>query len=397
MYKIQTLNSISPVYRSILSDAEYEVGAEIQHPDAILVRSADMHSYAPEENLLCVARAGAGVNNLPLDAFAQAGVVAFNSPGANANAVKELVLAGLLLASRKISEGIEWCRGLTEGETTIEKQVEAGKKQFIGPELSGKTLGVIGLGAIGVQVANTGVALGMNVLGYDPFISIEHAWKLSRSVVHSDALDELLAKSDYVSVHVPLMDSTRDLINEAAIARMKPEAALLNFARDGLVNLDAVKAALEAEKLRVYVTDFPSKALIGAKNVLLTPHLGASTPESEDNCVRMVAQQVNDYIKYGSIVNSVNYPNCKLERLSVPRIALLHQNVPNVIGSITKVLSEEALNIENMINVSRGSYAYTVVDVGHAPSDRLVEKLGSLDTMYRARLLLPAAAAGGAR
>ena len=389
MYTIKTMNSISPVYQDILKADNYSVSPEAEHPDAILVRSADMHSYPVEENLLCVARAGAGVNNLPLDALAQAGVVAFNSLGANANAVKELVLAGLLLASRRIAEGIEWCRGLTEGETTIEKQVEAGKKQFAGPELAGKTLGVIGLGAIGVQVANTGVALGMDVLGYDPFISIEHAWKLSRAVQHSTTLDEVLEKSDYVTVHVPLMDSTRDLINAAAIAKMKPEAALLNFARDGLVNIDAVKAALEANALRVYVTDFPCKALIGAKNVLLTPHLGASTPESEDNCVRMVAQQVHDYIEYGSIVNSVNYPNCKLGRLSVPRIALLHQNVPNVIGSITKVLSEEALNIENMINVSRGGYAYTVVDVGRAPSEKLVAKLNKLDTMYRARLLMP--------
>ena len=389
MYNIKTMNSISPVYQDVLKAEQYCVGPEVERPDAILVRSADMHSYPLEENLLCVARAGAGVNNLPLDALAQAGVVAFNSPGANANAVKELVLAGLLLASRKIAEGIEWCRALSEGETSIEKQVEAGKKQFTGPELAGKTLGVIGLGAIGVQVANTGVALGMDVLGYDPFISIEHAWKLSRAVQHSTTLDEVLEKSDYVTVHVPLMDSTRDLINAAALAKMKPTAALLNFARDGLVNTDAVKTALEADALRVYVTDFPCKALIGAKNVLLTPHLGASTPESEDNCVRMVAQQVHDYIEYGSIVNSVNYPNCKLGRLSVPRIALLHQNVPNVIGSITKVLSEEALNIENMINVSRGGYAYTVVDVGHAPSDRLVAKLGTLDTMYRVRLLTP--------
>lgn len=389
MYNIQTLNSISPVYKDILRPEDYAVGAEVAHPDAILVRSADMHGYAPEENLLCVARAGAGVNNLPLDEFAKAGIVAFNSPGANANAVKELVLAGMLLASRKIAEGIEWCRGLTDGEVSIEKQVEAGKKQFIGPELAGKTLGVVGLGAIGVQVANAAVALGMDVLGYDPFISIEHAWKLSRAVEHSAELDELLERSDYVTVHVPLMDSTRDLIDAAAIAKMKPSAALLNFARDGLVNLDAVKAALDDEKLRVYVTDFPCAALIGQRGAILTPHLGASTPESEDNCVRMAAQQVNDYIRYGSIVNSVNFPNCKLGRLTVPRIALLHQNVPNVIGSITKVLSEEALNIENMINVSRGGYAYTVVDVGHAPSQHLVEKLSRLDTMYRARLLMP--------
>ena len=389
MYDIKTLNSISPIYQSILKEKEYNVGPEIENPQAILVRSADMHSYEIGKELLCVARAGAGVNNLPLDKMARAGVVAFNAPGANANAVKELVLAGLLLSSRKIAEGIEWCRSLTDGEVSIEKQVEAGKSQFIGPELNGKTLGVIGLGAIGVQVANCGVALGMKVLGYDPFISIDHAWKLSRAVEHSTELDELLEKSDYITVHVPLMDSTRDLINAAALAKMKPSAALLNFARDGLVNIEAVKAALENEKLRVYVTDFPCKALIGAKNVLLMPHLGASTPESEDNCVVMAAQQVNDYIKYGSIMNSVNFPNCKLGRLSVPRICMLHQNVPNVISSITMVLSEEALNIENMINVSRNGYAYTVVDVGHAPSQRLIDKLSQLDTMYRARLLMP--------
>lgn len=389
MYNIKTLNSISPIYQHVLSSMEYNVSADAENPQGILVRSANMHSYEINDELLCVARAGAGVNNLPLDRLAQAGVVAFNTPGANSNAVKELVLAGLLLSSRKITDGIAWCKTLTEGETSIEKQVEAGKSQFIGPELSGKTLGVIGLGAIGVQVANTGVALGMNVLGYDPYISIEHAWKLSRAVEHCTELSDIFEQADYITVHVPLMDSTRDLINAAAIAQMKKDAALLNFSRDGLVNIPAVKEALENDQLRVYVTDFPCKELIGAKNVILMPHLGASTPESEDNCVRMAAQQVNNYIKYGSIVNSVNYPNCKLGKLSVPRICLLHQNVPNVIGSITKVLSEEALNIENMINVSRGGYAYTVVDVGHAPSERLIGKLAGLDTMYRARLLMP--------
>ena len=389
MYQIKTLNAISPVYQTILDEELYSVSAEAENPDAIMVRSADMHDYPIEDSLLCVARAGAGVNNLPLDKLAERGVVAFNSPGANANAVKELVVAGLLLASRKIAEGIEWCRTLQDGETTVEKQVEAGKKQFIGPELAGKTLGVIGLGAIGVQVANIGSALGMDVLGYDPFISVEHAWKLSRAIQHSTSLDEVLEKSDYITVHVPLMDSTRDLISAANIGKLKPTAAILNFARDGLVNIEAVKKALAEKKLRIYVTDFPSRELIGVENVLLTPHLGASTPESEDNCVRMAAQQINDYLRNGSIVNSVNYPNCRLGRVAIPRIALLHQNVPNVIGSITKVLSEEALNIENMINVSRGGYAYTVVDVGHAPSERLVAKLGALDTMYRARLLMP--------
>ena len=389
MYNIKTLNSISPVYRNILKEDEYTVAPDAENPQAILVRSADMHSYAFNDELLCVARAGAGVNNLPLDKMAESGIVAFNAPGANANAVKELVVAGLLLASRKISDGIAWCQTLTEGETTVEKQVEAGKGKFIGPELAGKTLGVIGLGAIGVQVANIGVNLGMNVLGYDPYISIDHAWMLSRAVEHATTLDEIFEKSDYITLHVPLMDSTRDIINAISLAKMKPRAALLNFARDGLVNHEDVKAALERETLRVYVTDFPSKDMIGVKNAILTPHLGASTPESEDNCVRMAAQQIDAYIKNGSIENSVNFPNCRLGKLTIPRIAMLHKNVPNVISSITMVLSEEALNIENMVNVSRGSYAYTVVDVGCAPSQRLIDKLGQLDTMFRARLLMP--------
>lgn len=389
VYTIQTLNEISPVYEGILKKDRFAVSADAENPDGIMVRSADMHGYAVQENLLCVARAGAGVNNIPLDDMAKKGVVVFNAPGANSNAVKELVLAGMLLASRKIVDGVEWLKTLEEGEVSIEKQVESGKSRFAGPELSGKVLGVIGLGAIGVQVANIGISLGMEVLGYDPYISVEHAWKLSRAVEHSADIDEILEKADYITVHVPLMDSTRDLINAAAIAKMKPNAALLNFARAGLVNNEAVLNALSEGKLRIYVTDFPSADLIGAEGVLLLPHLGASTPESEDNCVRMAAQQIHNYICNGAIENSVNFPNCKLGRVTIPRIAMLHQNVPNVISAITKVLSEEALNIENMINVSRNGYAYTVVDVCHAPSERLMQKLAALDTMYRVRLLTP--------
>ena len=389
MYNIQKLNSISPVYHGILPDTEYNVAYEMDNPDAIMVRSAGMHDMAIQENLLCVGRAGAGVNNIPLDKMAEHGVVVFNSPGANANAVKELVLAGLLLASRKIAEGIEWCKGLTPGEQTIEKQVEAGKKQFVGPELAGKTLGVIGLGAIGMQVANAGVALGMDVLGYDPYISVDNAWRLSRSVAHALSLDEVIEKSDYITLHVPLTDGNRGMIDAGAISRMKNTAALLNFARGPLVNVDDVKEALEQGQLRVYVTDFPEAALIGVRNVVLTPHLGASTPESEDNCVRMVARQINDYIKYGSIVNSVNYPNCALEKQTMPRISILHKNVPNVLGAITQVISGERLNIENMVNQSRGAYAYTVLDVDEKPSAQLRTKLLALDTVFRARLLMP--------
>mgnify|MGYP002626275132 CR=1 FL=1 len=389
MYNIKKLNSISPVYHGILPNTDYTVSSDVENPDAIIVRSASMHDMPINENLLCVGRAGAGVNNIPLDKMAEQGVVVFNSPGANANAVKELVLAGLLLASRKIAEGIEWCKGLRDGEQTVEKQVEAGKKQFIGPEIAGKTLGVIGLGAIGLQVANAGVALGMDVLGYDPYISVDNAWRLSRAVRHAMSLDEVIEKSDYITLHVPLMDSNRNMIDAGAISRMKNTAALLNFARGGLVSIPDVKEALEAGQLRCYVTDFPEEALIGAKNVILTPHLGASTPESEDNCVRMVAKQMNDYIKYGSIVNSVNFPNCVLGKPTMPRVSILHKNVPNVIGAITQLISGEGLNIENMVNQSRGAYAYTVLDVDAKPSTLLRTKLLELDTVYRARLLMP--------
>ena len=389
MYNIKKINAISPVYHGILNSTEYNVAGEVDNPDAILVRSANLHEMDIGDRLLCVARAGAGVNNIPLDRMAEHGVVVFNSPGANANAVKELVLAGLLLASRKISDGIEWCKTLEDGETTVEKQVESGKTRFIGPEIAGKTLGVIGLGAIGVLVANAGVALGMNVMGYDPYISVDHAWKLSQSVSHAMNIDEVIEKSDYITLHVPLMDSNRNMIDAGALSRMKSSAALLNFSRGGLVNIDDVKAALDAGSLRCYVTDFPEAKLIGQRNAILTPHLGASTPESEDNCVRMVARQVNDYIKYGSIVNACNFPNCPLGRPTMPRIAILHQNVPNVIGSITQAMSAERLNIENMVNQSRGAYAYTVLDVGTMPSEALLDSLRALDTVYRVRLLTP--------
>ena len=388
MIQIQTLNAISPVYRDSLPEGEYDVRADAEHPQALLVRSANLHEMSVGDELLCIGRAGAGVNNIPLDKMAEKGVVVFNSPGANANAVKELVVAGLLLASRRITDGVEWCKTLA-AEPDMEKLVEKNKSRFAGPELSGKTLGVIGLGAIGVLVANMGVALGMDVLGYDPYISVDHAWKLSRAVRHSTDFTEVLEKSDYLTLHVPLMDSTRNTIDEAALRRMKPTAALLNFARGPLVDAAAVRAALDEGRLRTYVSDFPSPELIGAKNVVVTPHLGASTPESEDNCVRMVARQIDDYLKNGSIVNSCNYPNCPMGRCVVPRITVLHQNVPNVIGAITQRLSSEGLNIENMVNQSRGALAYTVVDVSARPSEALIESLRGLETSYRVRLLMP--------
>ena len=389
MYKVKTLNAISPVYETVLNMEDYAFDAYAENPDAIMVRSANMHEMDIPESVQCVARAGAGVNNIPLDKLAERGVVVFNSPGANANAVKELVITGMLLASRKVVDGVEWCKTLSGKGAEVEKLVEKGKSQFVGPELQGKTLGVVGLGAIGVLVANAGVALGMDVLGYDPYISVEHAWKLSRAVRHSDSLDEVLRTGDYLTVHVPLIDATRGMIGAQALSKMKPSAALLNFARGGLVDARAAMDALKSGLLRAYVTDFPSDELIGAPGVLCIPHLGASTPESEDNCVRMVSRQVDDYLRWGSIVHSVNYPDCPLGRCTEPRIVMLHKNVPNVIGSVTQLIAGEGHNIDNMINVSRGAYAYTVVDVGHAPSERLVEKLAALDTMYRARLITP--------
>lgn len=389
MYSVKTLNAISPVYETVLNMNEYSFDAYSERPDAIMLRSANMHEMEIPESVMCVARAGAGVNNIPLDKLAERGVVVFNSPGANANAVKELAITAMLLASRKVVPGVEWVKTLKGQGEQVEKLVEKGKSQFIGPELMGKTLGVIGLGAIGVQVANAGVGLGMNVLGYDPYISVDHAWRLSRSVQHSVQLEEVLTNSDYITLHVPLMDATRGMFNAQALAKMKPSAALINLSRGGLVDTQAVLDALSTGLLRAYVTDFPEERLIGAEGVICIPHLGASTPESEDNCVRMVARQLDDYLRWGSIVNSVNYPDCPLGKCTEPRIAMLHKNVPNVIGTVTQLIAEEALNIDNMINKSRGAYACTVVELDEMPSPALIEKLGKLETTYRVRLILP--------
>ena len=386
MYKIRNLNPISPVYRDILAGDKYLVGAEVEKPDAIIVRSADMHEMDIEDQLLCVGRAGVGDNNIPLDKMAQKGVVVFNSPGANANAVKELVIAALLMASRRVSEGIAWAKE-NANDPDLSKLVEKSKKQFVGPEISGKTLGVIGLGAIGVMVANTGYALGMKVLGYDPYISVEHAWSLSRAVQHSTDLSEVLRQSDYISLHVPLTEGTRSMMDESALAQMKQGAALINYARDALVDTQAVKEALESGALRAYVSDFPVPALMGVKNTVFTPHLGASTPESEDNCVRLIAGQLRDYLNVGTIRNSVNYPNCTLTPVTMPRLTVLHKNVPNVIGTVTGLVASANINIENMVNQSRGEYAYTVLDLAGVPDKALLARMEELDAIYKVRLI----------
>ncbi len=386
MYKILTMNTISPIYKEILPAEEYEVSPTVENPDAILVRSADLHEFALPQSVKCVARAGAGVNNIPLDAFGEKGVVVFNTPGANANAVKELVLAGMLLASRDIVGGIAWCQSL-KGEEGVAKLVEKGKNKFVGPEIMGKTLGVIGLGEIGALVANAGNSLGMKALGFDPYISVAHAWMLSRSIGRAKSQDDLLAASDYVTVHVPLMDATRGMINEEFLAKMKPGAALLNFARGELADNDAVKAALRSGHLRAYVTDFPNEALLGVKGVIAIPHLGASTPESEDNCVVMACRQIDMYLKNGAIRNSVNYPACDLGAADGQRVAVLHANVPNMVGQITSAIAHDNINIDNMTNSSKGKFAYTVLHLDDVAPEDVIQSLSKVQGVYGVRVL----------
>ena len=389
MTNIKLLNSISPVWREVIRDREYLLSADAESPEAIIVRSAEMSDYALESGVLAVARAGVGVNNIPLDKYAEKGVVVFNSPGANANAVKELVIAALLLASRDILGGANWSQGLKGEGENVEKLVEKGKKAFVGPEIAGKTLGVIGLGAVGLLVANAGVALGMDVLGYDPYISVDSAWKLSRAVRHAMSEDEIIEKADYITVHMPLNDETRGSLNCRLFSRMKDGAALLNFSRGELAVYDDVIRALETGKLRRYVCDFPTEKLLGVKNVVCLPHIGASTPESEDNCVRMVALQLDAYLKTGVISHSVNFPDADPGRLITPRIAVLHQNVPNVVSSITTHISSHNINISNMLNKSRGKYAYTCLDLDEVPQEAVVGKIRALNTVYRVRVLHP--------
>ena len=386
MYKILTMNTISPIYKEFLPAEEYEVSPTVENPDAILVRSADLHEFALPQSVKCVARAGAGVNNIPLDAFGEKGVVVFNTPGANANAVKELVLAGMLLASRDIVGGIAWCQSL-KGEEGVAKLVEKGKNKFVGPEIMGKTLGVIGLGEIGALVANAGNSLGMKALGFDPYISVAHAWMLSRSIGRAKSQDDLLAASDYVTVHVPLMDATRGMINEEFLAKMKPGAALLNFARGELADNDAVKAALRSGHLRAYVTDFPNEALLGVKGVIAIPHLGASTPESEDNCVVMACRQIDMYLKNGAVRNSVNYPACDLGAADGQRVAVLHANVPNMVGQITSAIAHDNINIDNMTNSSKGKFAYTVLHLDDVAPEDVIQSLSKVQGVYGVRVL----------
>jgi D-3-phosphoglycerate dehydrogenase len=386
MYKIQTLNAISDIIHTQLSADKYTVNKDEPVPDAILVRSAAMHDMEFNKELLAIGRAGAGVNNIPLDKCSKEGIVVFNTPGANANAVAELVICGLMLSGRNIAGGIEWAKTLKGKGDEVGKLVEKGKSQFVGPELRGKTLGVIGLGAIGAIVANAASrGLGMNVIGYDPFISVESAWSLSTTVHRAASADDVIAQADFITFHIPLNDKTRGTINAEMIAKMKDGAHILNFSRGELADADAVKAALASGKLSSYVTDFPSDTMIGVDKVVCIPHLGASTPESEENCARMAAAEIRDYLELGSIHNSVNYPEVQLGEPEAVRVLVLHENIPNMISNITAAASKEGINIENMINKSKKDMSVTVMEMAELPSAHALNTLAELPGIIRIR------------
>lgn len=386
MRKIHCINAISK-YGTDQFTEDYELTDEVNEAEGILVRSASLHEMQFSNSLLAIARAGAGVNNIPLDACAQEGIVVFNTPGANANGVKELVLAGLFLASRDIVGGIEWCKE-NKDDANIGKTAEKAKKAFAGCEIKGKKLGVVGLGAIGAEVANAAIALGMEVYGYDPYISVNAAWRLSRDVKHTTSLDTICQECDYITLHVPAVNSTKGMINRAAIDQMKDGVVILNFARDVLVNEDDLAEALKSGKVKKYVTDFANPKSVAMENTIVIPHLGASTEESEDNCAKMAVQEIMDYLENGNIRNSVNYPACDMGvKKTACRVAVLHMNIPNMIGQITGVLAAGKINISDMTNKSRDKFAYTLMDLEHTPDDIMVQKLNAIEGVLRVRLI----------
>ncbi len=385
MFTIQTLNNISPVGLDKLPRDSYEIASEMSNPDAILVRSAKMHEMEIGNNLKAVGRAGAGVNNIPLDKMSDKGVVVFNAPGANANAVKELVISSMLLASRNICQAWDYVNRLPLDN--LKTAVEDGKKNYAGSELPGKTLGIVGLGAIGVQIANAADALGMKVVGFDPNITIKSAWKLSADVEQALNIDELFAQSDFVSFHVPLVEGTKNLLNAERIALLPAGATILNFARDGIIDEDALITALEAGKVKYYVTDFPIDDKKDHERVIALPHLGASTAEAEDNCAVMVANQVKDYLENGNITNSVNFPEAKMPRLGSARLSIAHQNIPNMVGQISTILADAGINIIDMLNKSRNEIAYTLIDLESEISDTVVGSLQQVEGALSVRVL----------
>ena len=386
MYIIKTLNAISPVGLAKLPASQFEIDNEAADVQGILVRSADMHDMPLPKSLLAIARAGAGTNNIPIDACTEQGIVVFNTPGANANAVAELVVGALVAGSRNIPDAVQWAQSL-KGSATLAKDVEKGKKQFVGPELRGKTLGVIGLGAIGARVANAAVSLGMEVLGYDPYISIDAAWSLSRSVQHCVTLGDMLPRCDYLTIHVPYLPSTRNTINAQTLAMCKDGVRVLNFARGELVDNAALLDSLGTGKVAQYFCDFPAEELLGVKGVYCTPHLGASTPESETNCAVMAANELSDYLKNGNITHSVNLPDVSQPRVGGRRICMIHRNEPGAISAITGILTAANLNIENMVNKGRKDVAYTMLDVTGNVTPDLAEKLGAISAAIRVRIL----------
>ncbi len=387
MYKILTLNNISVAGLERLPRDDYEVASEIQHPDAILLRSFNMHGMEIPDTLQAVGRAGAGVNNIPVADMNERGIPVFNAPGANANAVKELVVAGMLLACRNICQAWEFARKLEGDDKTIHSQAEKGKKQFVGFELPGRTLGVIGLGAIGIQVANVALKLGMNVVGFDPEITVQSAWKLSSEVQQASSVEDLLSRSDFVTFHVPLVDTTRHMINAERVKAMKKGAVILNFARDGIVDDEVVCQAIKDGRIYAYVCDFTNNLLKNHERVITLPHLGASTKEAEDNCAIMVAEQVRDYLENGNIHNAVNFPEVYMPRTEGFRIAIANSNVPNMVGQISTLMARAELNIIDMLNKSRGDLAYTLADVDKEIPEDVVEGIRNIDGVLNVRVL----------
>jgi D-3-phosphoglycerate dehydrogenase len=387
MFRIQTMNKISPDGLDMFPRDRYEVASEIPHPDAILVRSADLHSVTIPASVLAIARAGAGVNNIPVAGCSGRGIAVFNTPGGNANAVKELVIASLLISARDIVGGINWAANIADRADQVPDLVEKEKSRFGGPELRGKTLGVVGLGAIGVMVANDAAALGMNVIGYDPYISVDAAWDLSREVARADTLEGLLSRSDYVTLHIPLSDTTRGLLNAEKFRFMKKGARIINLARGGLVNEADIIEALNQEKLSSYVTDFPSAELLACRRAHCIPHLGASTPEAEDNCAVMAVRQLMDYLESGTVKNSVNFPRCRLDQRAPHRLLVVNRNIPNMVGQITTILAGGEINITDLINHHRDEYAYNIIDTEQPVPVDVLEQIIGVEGIIRVRTI----------
>ncbi len=387
MMQIKTFNKISASGLDVFDKTKYEVSEEADAPVGAIVRSAALHDVTFPESLLAIARAGAGTNNIPVERCAEEGIVVFNTPGANANAVKELVLAGLLISSRRVIPAIEWAKTLKGNGAEVTKLVEKGKSAFVGPEIKGKNLGVIGLGAIGVQVANAANHLGMHVYGYDPFLSINSAWNLTHNAIRAMDMKEIFENCDYITVHVPLTNDTKGFLNAEAFAAMKEGVRILNFSRADLVNAADMIAALEAGKVAAYVTDFPTDEMLGVDGVIAIPHLGASTPESEDNCAQMAAHELIDYIENGNIENSVNMPSITMPRSGVKRICVIHKNIPNILSTITSTVAKDNINIENMVNKSRGDNAYTMLDICGGDFEQIADSVRGVSGVIRVRIV----------